>query len=189
MALDSLSVTCVDVCVQVRGGLTFREGHYICEAVYETGCLVALDIMVRLVFALASLSLTHVLFCRRSTRLLQTRNRSGRPSRSDAPSRGQPLVCITSLFYTLHMAERRVFRRDSSLSKHFLYNIGRSHFSKQCSAIWKYRTCFVLSLSLHLLRILAEYVETRLSKRRRRMSLQYVLNCHGYPSDSTEAPN
>ena len=31
--------------VQVRGGLTFREGHYICEAIYETGCLVALDIM------------------------------------------------------------------------------------------------------------------------------------------------
>ncbi|PAV23813.1 arginase [Pyrrhoderma noxium] len=29
----------------VRGGLTFREGHYICEAVHETGCLVALDIM------------------------------------------------------------------------------------------------------------------------------------------------
>jgi len=29
----------------VRGGLTFREGHYICEAIYETGCLVALDIM------------------------------------------------------------------------------------------------------------------------------------------------
>ncbi|KAG8989299.1 Arginase, catabolizes arginine to ornithine and urea, partial [Tulasnella sp. 427] len=29
----------------VRGGLTFREGHYICEEVYETGCLVALDIM------------------------------------------------------------------------------------------------------------------------------------------------
>jgi len=29
----------------VRGGLTFREGHYICEAVYETGCLVALDLM------------------------------------------------------------------------------------------------------------------------------------------------
>ncbi|PLW14954.1 hypothetical protein PCANC_17048 [Puccinia coronata f. sp. avenae] len=26
----------------VRGGLTFREGHYICEAIYETGCLVAL---------------------------------------------------------------------------------------------------------------------------------------------------
>ncbi|KAG8907185.1 Arginase, catabolizes arginine to ornithine and urea [Tulasnella sp. 403] len=32
----------------VRGGLTFREGHYICEAVFETGLLVALDIMVRL---------------------------------------------------------------------------------------------------------------------------------------------
>ena len=30
---------------QVRGGLTFREGHYICEAIYETGCLVALDLM------------------------------------------------------------------------------------------------------------------------------------------------
>ncbi|KAG8884230.1 Arginase, catabolizes arginine to ornithine and urea [Tulasnella sp. 331] len=30
----------------VRGGLTFREGHYICEAVYETGLLVALDIMI-----------------------------------------------------------------------------------------------------------------------------------------------
>lgn len=29
----------------VRGGLTFREGNYICEAVYETGCLVALDLM------------------------------------------------------------------------------------------------------------------------------------------------
>ena len=32
--------------MEVRGGLTFREGHYICEAIYETGCLVALDIMV-----------------------------------------------------------------------------------------------------------------------------------------------
>ncbi|KAL7747918.1 Arginase, catabolizes arginine to ornithine and urea [Sorochytrium milnesiophthora] len=29
----------------VRGGLTFREGHYICEAVYETGLLVAMDCM------------------------------------------------------------------------------------------------------------------------------------------------
>ncbi|TPX55103.1 arginase [Powellomyces hirtus] len=29
----------------VRGGLTFREGHYICEALYETGNLVAVDIM------------------------------------------------------------------------------------------------------------------------------------------------
>ncbi|KAG1052358.1 hypothetical protein G6F46_002561 [Rhizopus delemar] len=29
----------------VRGGLTFREGHYICEAVAETGLLVAADIM------------------------------------------------------------------------------------------------------------------------------------------------
>ncbi|KIY43908.1 arginase [Fistulina hepatica ATCC 64428] len=29
----------------VRGGLTFREGHYICEAIYETGLLAALDIM------------------------------------------------------------------------------------------------------------------------------------------------
>lgn len=29
----------------VRGGLTFREGHYICEAIAETGLLVALDIM------------------------------------------------------------------------------------------------------------------------------------------------
>ncbi|KAG1754322.1 Ureohydrolase [Suillus lakei] len=31
----------------VRGGLTFREGHYICEAIHETGLLVALDLMVR----------------------------------------------------------------------------------------------------------------------------------------------
>jgi arginase len=30
---------------QVRGGLTFREGHYICEAIHETGFLVALDLM------------------------------------------------------------------------------------------------------------------------------------------------
>ncbi|KAI8585375.1 hypothetical protein BDZ88DRAFT_466974 [Geranomyces variabilis] len=29
----------------VRGGLTFREGHYICEALFETGNLVAVDIM------------------------------------------------------------------------------------------------------------------------------------------------
>ncbi|KAL0946819.1 hypothetical protein HGRIS_012988 [Hohenbuehelia grisea] len=29
----------------VRGGLTFREGHYICESIYETGNLVALDLM------------------------------------------------------------------------------------------------------------------------------------------------
>ncbi|PWN43647.1 arginase [Ceraceosorus guamensis] len=29
----------------VRGGLTFREGHYICEALYETGSLVAMDLM------------------------------------------------------------------------------------------------------------------------------------------------
>jgi arginase family enzyme len=32
--------------MQVRGGLTFREGHYICEAIHETGLLVALDLMV-----------------------------------------------------------------------------------------------------------------------------------------------
>jgi arginase len=31
----------------VRGGLTFREGHYICEALHETGLLVAMDMMVR----------------------------------------------------------------------------------------------------------------------------------------------
>jgi len=30
--------------LQVRGKLTFREGH--CEAIYETGLLVALDLMV-----------------------------------------------------------------------------------------------------------------------------------------------
>lgn len=29
----------------VRGGLTFREGHYICEAIHETGLLVAFDVM------------------------------------------------------------------------------------------------------------------------------------------------
>lgn len=36
----------------VRGGLTFREAHYICEAIAETGCLVGLDIMVGLAFRL-----------------------------------------------------------------------------------------------------------------------------------------
>lgn len=30
----------------VRGGLTFREGHYICERLYETGLVVAVDLMV-----------------------------------------------------------------------------------------------------------------------------------------------
>ncbi len=29
----------------VRGGLSFREGHYICEAIAETGRLVAVDVM------------------------------------------------------------------------------------------------------------------------------------------------
>jgi arginase len=29
----------------VRGGLTFREGHFICEEIWKTGLLVALDIM------------------------------------------------------------------------------------------------------------------------------------------------
>ncbi|TFL07287.1 arginase [Pterulicium gracile] len=29
----------------VRGGLTFREGHYVCEAIYETGLMIGLDIM------------------------------------------------------------------------------------------------------------------------------------------------
>ena len=29
----------------VRGGLTYREGCYICESLYETGCLVAVDMM------------------------------------------------------------------------------------------------------------------------------------------------
>ncbi|KAH7867740.1 Ureohydrolase [Lentinula edodes] len=29
----------------VRGGLTFREGHYICERIWETGALVGLDLM------------------------------------------------------------------------------------------------------------------------------------------------
>jgi len=29
----------------VRGGLTFREGHYICEAIHETGLLIAFDLM------------------------------------------------------------------------------------------------------------------------------------------------
>ncbi|KAK0521713.1 Arginase, catabolizes arginine to ornithine and urea [Tilletia horrida] len=29
----------------VRGGLSFREGHYICEAIFQTGNLVAMDLM------------------------------------------------------------------------------------------------------------------------------------------------
>lgn len=29
----------------VRGGLTFREGHYICEAIHETGSLVGFDLV------------------------------------------------------------------------------------------------------------------------------------------------
>lgn len=29
----------------VRGGLTFREGHFICEEVFETGRLVAMDVV------------------------------------------------------------------------------------------------------------------------------------------------
>ncbi|CAF4717192.1 unnamed protein product, partial [Rotaria magnacalcarata] len=29
----------------VRGGLTFREGHYICEALHATGRLVGIDMV------------------------------------------------------------------------------------------------------------------------------------------------
>ena len=29
----------------VRGGLTLREGDFICESVHETGCLVAVDLV------------------------------------------------------------------------------------------------------------------------------------------------
>ena len=29
----------------VRGGLTFREGHFICESVFETGRLVSMDMV------------------------------------------------------------------------------------------------------------------------------------------------
>ncbi|KAI9011748.1 Ureohydrolase [Hyaloraphidium curvatum] len=42
-ALDPSVIPCTGT--PVRGGLTFREGHYICEAVAETGCLVAMDLM------------------------------------------------------------------------------------------------------------------------------------------------
>jgi len=40
-ALDPMFVPATGT--PVRGGLTFREGHYICEAIYETGLLVAMD--------------------------------------------------------------------------------------------------------------------------------------------------
>ena len=42
----------------VRGGLTFREGHYITEAVAESGCLVAVDIMVSIFPSLLILTST-----------------------------------------------------------------------------------------------------------------------------------
>lgn len=29
----------------VRGGLTLREGDFICECIHETGCLVAIDLV------------------------------------------------------------------------------------------------------------------------------------------------
>ena len=29
----------------VRGGLTYREGCYVCESLHESGCLVAVDMM------------------------------------------------------------------------------------------------------------------------------------------------
>ncbi|KAG2065414.1 Arginase/deacetylase [Suillus decipiens] len=42
-ALDPSVASCTGT--PVRGGFTFREGHYIREAVHETGLLVALDLM------------------------------------------------------------------------------------------------------------------------------------------------
>jgi arginase len=39
---------------KVRGGLSFREGHYICEAIHETGLLVGLDLVVSRLFRFQS---------------------------------------------------------------------------------------------------------------------------------------
>lgn len=46
----------------MRGGLTFREGHYICEAIAETDLLVSLDLMVCLQLSSELLSLTRRMF-------------------------------------------------------------------------------------------------------------------------------
>lgn len=48
-----------DFVPQVRGGLTFREGHYICEAIHETGLLIGLDLMV------CGTNLSYGSYCRR----------------------------------------------------------------------------------------------------------------------------
>jgi arginase len=72
-------------CWQVRGGLTFREGHYICEAIYDTGLLVALDLMVRPSIFFISRSLTD--------QLLQEVN----PSLADAASAEQTVAVGCSL--------------------------------------------------------------------------------------------
>lgn len=50
----------------VRGGLTFREGHYICEALAETGLLVSVDIMVRLCLSCVEQLAQQVATCRKS---------------------------------------------------------------------------------------------------------------------------
>lgn len=42
-AIDPIFVSATGT--PVRGGLTFREGTYICEAVAETGCLVSMDLV------------------------------------------------------------------------------------------------------------------------------------------------
>ncbi|ORY97108.1 hypothetical protein BCR41DRAFT_364671 [Lobosporangium transversale] len=41
----SFDVDALDPTVAPSTGLTFREGHYICEAIHETGCLVSMDLM------------------------------------------------------------------------------------------------------------------------------------------------
>lgn len=82
----------------VRGGLTFREGHYICEAIAETGCLVGLDIMVRQFLSLCFFFLGYSQsrritvadhdqliipgYCRKLTRLWETNDLSRRLSPS-----------------------------------------------------------------------------------------------------------
>jgi arginase family enzyme len=66
----------------VRGGLTFREGHYICEAIAETGCLVALDIMVSPPPSVRDwCAFTDAVVRRRSTRRWEVRTLSSRPWR------------------------------------------------------------------------------------------------------------
>lgn len=83
----------------VRGGLTFREGHYICERLFDSGLLVAVDLMVSVqpLCSLLSFLTLATAANRRSTRPSKTLRTCKRRSLWAVPS---SVLLLVSLCFT-----------------------------------------------------------------------------------------